>query len=730
MRLHFRIPVIMVMMLLAVLLAACQTPGGEEATTPPVVGDTSLETPTLPVETDDVTTSPVEDTTLPAGPATPTSIPTQPPSMPVWPLGAHLFYLNNAGQVWRQPLLGDETAAAAVTPLEQEVLDFAVAPGGEWLMYRTDEFIGISAVNGQGGQIIAWPAANPLSDARQRTLAWSPDSSKVAYTTPSGFEVYVPGTGPEAIPFISPIPETPLRELAWSPNGQWLLVWREDGSAALYESRPEIVLWVELGRLNAFVWMRDGRIAFAPEEGGLALLDPTNLDSRVFMAPQDRQISLPGQRTDGTLAFFVHQESVDEPGTLHLGNPEDLSFHQESSVPVDTSFQLWNPTATRLLSLRQGDEPVTEITLLDPATGSSASFEPKGSPIAFDWADPPPASSTGLTLPNDLYCLAPVAGVLQLWRLPKTGNAPEALTDAPSNVIDYDVSADGTQIVYTSGGVIYRKVLGTVDVTEIATLNTQGTPPVTAGTPAFSPNGRQIAYANRGIWIHNLDTGQARRLVADRIPTDTQPQRDVLVYSEPEWSPDGTWLLVRVQAYEGPGQTALLATSGNPRDPIFLSQIDLNVTGSEAEWVNDDLILLFSGGGNYGQPHLSLVEVGQPPTISRVLDMSILDAKMRTDDRIVFLRMSAASGLWPSSVRLYSAASDGSGLRVESPTFVVERAALSPDGVMIAGLVETRYGETGVASGRLVIANPSNGEFYLIEGLSNVRDLQWGEVVD
>jgi hypothetical protein len=45
---------------------------------------------------------------------------------------------------------------------------------------------------------------------------------------------------------------------------------------------------------------------------------------------------------------------------------------------------------------------------------------------------------------------------------------------------------------------------------------------------------------------------------------------------------------------------------------------------------------------------------------------------------------------------------------------------------MIAGLVQARVNEFGTFSGRLAVANPGNGELFAIEGVSSVRDLQWG----
>ncbi|GEM_PF-957682 len=652
--------------------------------------------------------------------AMPPALPTRPPLMSVWPLEADLYYLNDAGQVWKQPLLGDDSAASAVTSLDAGVRDFAVAPGGEWIMTRTDAYITVSSVDGLSGQLIADIGPMPEASFGTRTLAWSPDASKLAYATPDGFEVYIPGAGPDFGPLIFPVTELPLKDIAWSHDAAWLLIWRQDGSAALYGSDPRMWLWVEIGGINGYTWLLDGRLAFAPSEGGLALLEPNDLESRVFVVPQDRQVSLPAQHPDGTLAFFVHGSGVDLPGALHLADPVDLSFRQESGIPVDTRGWVWNPLATRLLGLDPDDPGRRTVILLDPATGSTGSFEVAGPLITLDWGDPPPRGLTRITLPDDLYFLSPEAGVIQVWRLPANSAAPEVLTSATESVVDFDISPDQTQVVYTSGGVIYRQVLGTVDVTQVATLDSQGPYAVISGTPAFSPTGREIAYANHGIWVLNLDTGQSRRLVEDNLPERSEDERQVVIYSTPRWSPDGAWLLVRAGYYEGYDH-ALLSTSGTPKTPI-----PLNLFVSDVTWSDDGTALVFSGGGAYSLPHLDQVEPGEPPVINRVFDLPVVDARLRADGRIAFLRIPSPYGIGPTSVRMFSALPDGSSLRAESGSFVLEEAKLSPGAVMIAGLIRARYNDFGAYVGQLAIANPGTGEVFVIEGVSNVSALQWG----
>ena len=713
---HKRIAILFPLLLAALSFIACTTASATPppTDTPQVVDGQGVDSTSLTRQGPQLTP---ERFVSQSGTTTPTGIPTPPPLMTVWPLEADLYYLNDAGQVWKQPLLGDESAAAAVTQLDVTVRDFAVAPGGEWLMYRTDEYVAVSSVNGQSGQLIADSGPMPLAGVQSQQMAWSPDASKLAYVNPAGFEVYIPGAGPDFGPLVYSISEKPVRELGWSKAADWLLVWRQDNTAALYNSKPEIALWVELGGISSFKWLKDGRLAFAPVEGGLAVLNPADLNSRQFIVPQDRLIDLIGERPDGTLTFFVQGASLDDAGMLHLADPVSLDFHQESGVQVNTRDKMWNPVATRLISLNASDPTGKTLMLLDPATGATASFQAAGQAVAMKWADPPPQSVTGLGLPNDLFFISPEAGVLQVWRLPKNGNTPQAVSSATADVTDYDISPDGTQILYTSGGIIYRQVIGTLDVTPLVSGSTNAS---TGNTPAFSPTGRQVAYANGGIWITDLDTGQSNRLVADNVPKQASQEREVIVYSDPQWSPDGNWLLVRAGYYEG-SDFALLSVSGVPRTPIYL-----NMFVADGTWTEQNTALIFSGGGAYSTPGLTIVQPATQPTLTQVLTVPVVDATTRADDRIVFLRIPNPSGIGPTSVRLYSMLPDGTDQRAESSSFVIEQPQLSPNGVMIAGLVQARVGEFGGMAGRLAVANPGTGEIFLIEGVGSVRDVMWG----
>jgi hypothetical protein len=649
---------------------------------------------------------------------TPAAIPPTPtpvPPLQLWPLPADLFYLTETGQVWRQPAGGDEAAVQAVTPDDLNVREFAVAPGGGWLLIRTDDVVALAPAAGtQAGmqrQIVAQQVGLPVEGGRGHSLAWSRDAARIAFATADGFQVLIPGAGDNLEPLVYAVGEGPAVDLSWSPDGAWLLVQRADSGSALYAVDP-LVKWVELGRLNGYAWLGDGRLAFAPAEGGLALLLPGDLNSRVFVVPQDRQVTLPVQRADGTLAFFAHSSDISQPGFLHTANPQDLSFRVESPVPIYTTGLAWDATGLRLAGIDPADS--TRAVLLDPQSGAHASLEAAGPLLRLAWGDAPLPTATGLPLPADLYFLAPQGGVMQVWRLPADGSPPQAITAAPAGVAAFDVSQGGAQIVYTSSGALWLSMSG-AQPAQLAALSDPALP----GWPVFSPDGAQIAYTDGGLWLLDLPSGEARRVASDRLPL-TADDRLVRVYEQPQWSPDGTWLLARVRFYEG-WDSALVSVGETGSAPLLLDALN-----AEAVWGSDGSVYVHYAGGPYGSPYLDRVRPGDPPARTRLAAIPVLDVALRDDGRIAVLRTPPSGTGGPSSVRVFSLLPDGSGLLAESAAYILEQAALSPGAGWIAGLAQVQADALGLPAGRLAVVDVASRQIVLIEGVDGARDLRWG----
>ncbi|MCC6905807.1 MAG: hypothetical protein IT326_08205, partial [Anaerolineae bacterium] len=191
-------------------------------------------------------------------------------SLTLWPLDSNLYYLDQAGQVWRQPAAGDQATATIISRPDQAITDFAVAPGDDWLAYRSGGAVITIAPASGNGQVLAPDAGTPVDPVRGRTIAWAPDASKLAYAVDEGFQVYLAGAGEDFTPLIYNVGTLSIVDLLWSPDSEWLLVQQVDGRVLLYQADTALVLQVELGNLNGYTWLADNRLAFAPAEGGLA----------------------------------------------------------------------------------------------------------------------------------------------------------------------------------------------------------------------------------------------------------------------------------------------------------------------------------------------------------------------------------------------------------------------------------------------------------------------------
>jgi len=666
----------------------------------------------------------------------PTLKPTQAPDMALWPLAADLFFLTEQGQVWHQPAEGNASRAERITADQTVIIDFAIAPGDGWIAFRNqrgDVFVEEIGESGESS-LIAQQTGQPSDIASGATMAWSQDATRLAYVTDRGFQAFYPGAGLNNNPLFFDTPEASIVDLSWSLDAEWLLILRADNTAAIYQAAPVLTLFAELGRVSGYTWLSDGRLAFAPVEGGLALLAPENLDTRRFIVPQGRFVSLPFQRPDGALLFFIHEASLEEPGFLHIGDASDLSFSPESAVGVDTRDKQWEPSGERLIS-----QDRRSLLLLNPETGSQTGFDPSSAPIDFEWGTLAPEGVNGLRLPADLYFLAPQGGAVQVWRLPSSGEDAELLTRSEEDIMDFGISPDGSQLVYTANGIIYRVILDVTQDTELIVLNESFAEE--GATPAFLRGGRLLAYADDGIWLADLTESPPTRrlLVASRRSTQFGAQRLVEVYSNPQWSPDGQWLLVQVEFFEG-SSIALVPVTERGFGSI---PIQLDLFGSRGRWLQDGRILAFSEGGPTGNPRLTLVtppeqQEGNASNTSAedtpqlrivdLLDIPTADAVIAEDGRLRFVRNPVQFTVGPNSVSVYSADISGDNVQEESASFILDEPRLSPDGAFVAGLVNASSDEeSGIMRGRLAVVEVESGEVFVIDGVEDVQSVQWSQ---
>ena len=112
----------------------------------------------------------------------------------VFPLPAPLYILTSEHVVLRvDPVTGGQTV---VSPEDQPVTDFDIAPDGEWYAYRTSSNNGVvvTELDGQSGFVVEFGESVSPSGPAQ-TIAWSPDAARLAYIVPQGVRIAELGAG-------------------------------------------------------------------------------------------------------------------------------------------------------------------------------------------------------------------------------------------------------------------------------------------------------------------------------------------------------------------------------------------------------------------------------------------------------------------------------------------------------------------------------------------------------
>ena len=155
-------------------------------------------------------------------------------------------------------------------------------------------------------------------------------------------------------------------------------------------------------------------------------------------------------------------------------------------------------------------------------------------------------------LPHSLYFLGnDNQSTGQVYRLERDGKTKTQLTFEPVTVWDYDVSTvDGSLAFETNGQLILINADGS---NRRAVAQVTAPDPEAGGFfhPAFSPDGKTLAYAHGGLNLYDLATGSSNLVITDQLQDNGSGQMlPVETYSPVRYSPDGTKLLVALGHWE------------------------------------------------------------------------------------------------------------------------------------------------------------------------------------
>lgn len=490
-------------------------------------------------------------------------------------LPTELYVLTNGGQVQRYGI--GMAGLARVSPAGEFVLDFAVAPDGNWIAYRTEA--GLTLLNlftGQSSPIEGPTAGVPAARGRGDTLTWTPSGDALAYTTLTGGRVFF--NSPTGTAF------TDLREgvfisLSWSPNGDYLAAEAEQNIWWIYRREgTTLTLTSAIPSSIGVAWVGSAQLVFAPEDGGLFRMDLANGNAQVLLLDSTWEYRLPYLMPTGVLVVFGRQKEDTSipPGSGRLIGlaPGQPQIDNLGDAAVDLTGLRWAPGGGLMVALRGG-----ALALVLPVSGDGLTL-PVGDAVAYSWGPNPLPNAADTVLPRDAYFVTPDASdVPQVWQLSRQGVTARPITKATAAVQRYALSADGSQVVYASAGQLWRQNIVEGDSPQpLADL------PAGIGELALSADGTQVAFTTETsaeVWLVSDDTA------AQKLDIAAPPSA---VFSSPAFSPDGGALLLSLHASQTPSLLISVDLMAVPPTRLEVGIADSGI------WLSDGGLLVWSDG--------------------------------------------------------------------------------------------------------------------------------------
>jgi len=335
----------------------------------------------------------------------------------------------------------------------------------------------------------------------------------------------------------------------WSPSGEWLTFHRGD-DVWLMRSDGTDAHCVSPASIRDCAWSPvDDRLAYGAGRTTLCIIEP---DELAAASPQGE-------------GHVLLQAAINEE-------------------PLTTIKNLaWSPDGRRLAYVLQSGRPGglpdrVSLGTIDLESGPreiyAAPSPPQDGLITAGWA---PDGQALLFWRELLFSASGAADGLPLELVPLDGGEPVLIADVSPLHPDYwSASPTGETVALTVGSgreTWTNKRIALADL-ETAGLDYLTDETVSAFSPAFSPDGRQIAYvaapdighvwggeeakvgvAQRRIWVMNADGSNRRPLTGDPAYRDERPQ----------WSADGSHILFARMSASGHASLWLIdVTEGTP----------------------------------------------------------------------------------------------------------------------------------------------------------------------
>lgn len=623
-------------------------------------------------------------------------------------LPTELYVLTNNGEVQQYGL--GVAGVSVVTPEGEFVLDFGVAPDGNWMAYRTETGLTLYNIYDQSSELVEGVLAGiPPFRGRGDTLAWSPDGDVVVYTVDYGARAYFTTNKT----FVD-LRQGAFQQIIWSPGGDYLAAGAEENIWWLYRREGDnLVLTSAVPSSLGMAWVSDSEVAFAPDTGGLFRMNLAQANAQSLLLDDSWVYQLPFLLGDGRLGVFGRQKNDDAvpegSGTLIALTADSPEVQTLGESPVDLNNLRWAPKGQLMIALRGG-----VLALVGPANGAGFTL-PVADAVAYSWGPPAPERVGGLELTTEATFITQDANdIAQVWRLPADGTAAIPLTAAEANITAYGLAPNGNDLAYVSGGQLWLQN-GDNPSQSIGDLGRREAYSVT-----FSPDGTRIALEVRstfedpigGIWLATADGSQAEQILQNG-PSADAPQYVPPFYFRPQFAPNINALLIAVGGGESLDYAIYDLGSG---EQTAIGGFD------EAIWLRDGRILAYGNGVGIGDPpptqaimvvnpaDLSRQELVALPFPARVLSMREIEpGKVR-------VIIGSYQSLPRSLTVLDLDVATGAMTPFSNGGFVTD-PVLSPDGNWVAGLTHQ--------NGQLTFRNLQTGQQVVLAEPPTLNTFQW-----
>jgi hypothetical protein len=338
----------------------------------------------------------------------------------------------------------------------------------------------------------------------------------------------------------------------------------------------------------------------------------------------------------------------------------------------------------------------------------------------------------------DLYYIAANSGAPQVWRLPADGISPAVVTQAPSGVVDFAVTADGAQIAYTSGGYLWLQNTANGQPMQLIGINSSR-----GARPVFSPDGTLLAFVDGGVWVMGTDGSDPRMIVRSvELDATASNMGDIRVYEPYAFTRDGRALIVSIAVWEGVTVGIADLESGE------LQEVERDVHHRLLELADGRLLVYGNGGvaGEFDVQIASRADITNRQTVFDLLTFDI-DVPLFVDQaveiapgivRLIGMTISSPNeGAYTQAFAFDLDVNSGS-VRGDLRTFdlgstdpmanmTLERIA--PDGRALPHLVDVEYrqdlDEIGIAYGRVFITDLESGAITPLANTDRGAWLRW-----